>query len=140
MRFQVNNIIVHGVWKFSLDVERQIYRTRSVSMIEQRDNVIFSPISLTVALAIILAGSAGKTFEEATKVLGLEAGVDISRNSEIVHQMFGIMLNQLDKKLIGSLGPRVDFATATYVQVKFLLTSEIWFKNQRIIMILMISI
>ncbi|XP_017760318.1 PREDICTED: uncharacterized protein LOC108550913 [Eufriesea mexicana] len=115
----VNDIIVNGVLKFALDVEREIYRTRSIPMIKKQDNIIFSPISLTVALAIILAGSAGRTFDEATKVLGLEAGVDISRNSEIVHQMFGIMLKQLDNKMMGNPGPRIDFATATYVQDGF---------------------
>ncbi|XP_031841856.1 serine protease inhibitor 28Dc [Nomia melanderi] len=112
----VNKIIVTGITKFTLDIDREIYRTRSTSLIEQHDNIVFSPISLTVALALVLAGSAGRTFNEVSRVLGLQSGVDISRNSEIVHQMFGIMLSQLRTKLETSSGPRLDFATAAYVQ------------------------
>ncbi|XP_076249414.1 leukocyte elastase inhibitor isoform X2 [Calliopsis andreniformis] len=112
----VNNIIARGTLKFALDMEREIFRTQNIAMIDQRDNIVFSPISLTVTLAIILAGSAGRTFREVSKVLGLEAGVDISRNSEIVHQMFGILLNQLHSKIDGSPGPRLDFATAAFIQ------------------------
>lgn len=115
----VNNIIINGVLKFALDVERQIYRTRDMSLMGQKDNIIFSPISLTVTLAIVFAGSAGRTFNEVSKVLGLESGIDISQNSEIVHQMFGLLLTKLHTKVDGSPGPRVDFATATYVQDGF---------------------
>ncbi|XP_071871755.1 serine protease inhibitor 28Dc isoform X2 [Bombus fervidus] len=116
----VNNIIANGVLKFGLDVERQIHRTRGVSLIEQRDNIVFSPTSLAAILAIVLAGSAGRTFDEASKVLGLEAGIDISQNSEIVHQMFGVLLSQLQsKESAGILLPQLNFATAAYVQNGF---------------------
>lgn len=114
----MNNIIARGIWKFTLDMEREIYRTRNTSMSYQPDNIVFSPISLAVTLTLVLAGSAGRTFDEVSKVLGLEAGIDISRNSEIVHQMFGMLLNQLHNKIEGSPGPRIDFATAAFVQVK----------------------
>ncbi|XP_043250176.1 leukocyte elastase inhibitor-like isoform X1 [Colletes gigas] len=112
----VNDIIVKGVTKFALDMEREIYKTRSMSMIDQRDNIVFSPISLATTLAIVLAGSAGRTFDEVSRVLGLEGGVDVSRNSEVVHQMFGVLLTQLHSKIAGSSGPRVDIATAAFVQ------------------------
>lgn len=112
----VNDIIVKGLIKFSLDVEREIYRTKGTSLIEQQDNIVFSPISIAVALAIVLAGSAGRTFNEVSRVLGLESGVDISRNSEVVHQMFGLLMSQLHSNLASSEGPRLDFATAAFVQ------------------------
>ncbi|XP_050595951.1 leukocyte elastase inhibitor isoform X2 [Bombus affinis] len=116
----VNNIIANGVLKFGLDVEREIHRTRGVSLIEQRDNIVFSPTSLAAILAIVLAGSAGRTFDEASKVLGLEAGIDISQNSEVVHQMFGVLLSQLQsKESAGILLPQLNFATAAYVQNGF---------------------
>ncbi|XP_015429220.1 PREDICTED: leukocyte elastase inhibitor [Dufourea novaeangliae] len=120
----VNGIIVKGIMKFALDIEREIYRTRGTSMIEQRDNIVFSPISLSVVLAIVLAGSAGRTFDEVSRVLGLEAGVDISRTSEVVHQMFGIMLAQLQNEIEGSGGPRVNFATAAFVQDGYPILSQ----------------
>ncbi|XP_076761554.1 uncharacterized protein LOC143429709 [Xylocopa sonorina] len=115
----VNDIIANGVLKFGLDMEREIYKTRSLSMLEQQNNIVFSPISLTVTLAIVLAGSAGKTFQEVARVLGLESGVDVSQNSEIVHQMFGLLLNQFHKEMLGPNAPRTDFALATYVQDGF---------------------
>lgn len=121
---QVNKIIVRGLIKFSLDVEREIHRTRGTSMFEQQDNIVFSPISLSVALALVLAGSAGRTFNEVSRVLGLESGVDISRNSEIVHQMFGILLDQLHSNLANSAGPRLDFATAAFVQDDYPILQE----------------
>lgn len=112
----VNSIIVKGLIKFSLDVEREIYKSKGTSLIEQQDNIVFSPISIAIALAIVLAGSAGRTFNEVSRVLGLESGVDISRNSEVVHQMFGILLSQLHNNLANSEGPQLNFATAAYVQ------------------------
>ncbi|XP_017879538.1 leukocyte elastase inhibitor-like [Ceratina calcarata] len=112
----VNNLIANGVFKFALDVEREIHRNRGTSMIEQQDNIIFSPLSITVTLAIVLAGSAGKTFEEVSRVLGLELGVDISRHSEIVHQMFGLLTDQFQTNFLTSTAPKTDFALATYVQ------------------------
>lgn len=125
-RLQVNDIIVNGVLKFALDLDREIYKTRNTSLIEQQNNIVFSPISLTVALALVLAGSAGRTFNEVSKVLGLESGVDISRNSEIVHQMFGMLMSELQRNRdTAAFIPRLDFATAIYVQVEFCFTSEL---------------
>lgn len=129
---QVNNIIANGVLKFGLDVEQEIHRTRGVSLIEQRDNIVLSPTSLAAILAIVLAGSAGRTFDEASKVLGLEAGIDISQNSEVVHQMFGVLLSQLQsKESAGILLPQLNFATAAYVQVKFPFTGELNFRKMK---------
>ncbi|XP_003706537.2 leukocyte elastase inhibitor [Megachile rotundata] len=131
----VNNIIVNGLVKFTLDMETNIYKTQSVTITGQQDNIIFSPISLAVTMAIVLAGSAGRTFDEVSKVLGLESGVDISQKSEIVHLMFGQLLNQLLTRIEGSPGPRIDFATASYVQDgypirrQFELLSEAIYKN-----------
>lgn len=116
----VNDIIVNGVLKFALDLDREIYKTRNTSLIEQQDNIVFSPISLTVALALVLAGSAGITFNEVAKVLGLESGVDISQNSEIVHQMFGMLMSDLQRNTDATAFiPRLDFATAIFIQDGF---------------------
>jgi len=86
-------------------------------MTSYRDNVIFSPLSVSVALSLVLLGSAGTTFHEVSHVLGLEAGVDISQHSEIVHQMFGLLLSFMDYRVDDSNGPRVNFASGIFVQV-----------------------
>lgn len=115
--FQVNNIIAEGVTKFSLDLDRAIYNSRDNSAASHRENTIFSPLSISVALSMVLLGSAGSTFNEVSRVLGLEAGVDISEHSEIVHQMFGLLLNIVNYRVEGSNQPHVFSANGIFVQV-----------------------
>ncbi|XP_012233374.1 uncharacterized protein [Linepithema humile] len=112
----VNNIISRGIMKFSLDLDKAIYNTRGTSVASHRENVIFSPLSISVALLLVLLGSAGRTFDEVSRVLGLEAGVDISQNSEVVHQMFGLLLSTVNYRVEGSNGPRVNSASGIFVQ------------------------
>lgn len=86
-------------------------------MTNRRENVIFSPLSISVALSLILLGSAGKTFDEVVRILGLETGVDISQHSEIVHQMFGQLLATMNYRVENSSMPRVSSASGIFVQV-----------------------
>ncbi|TGZ42713.1 uncharacterized protein [Temnothorax longispinosus] len=111
----VNNIISRGLTKFSLDLDRAIYKTSGTS-VTHRENVIFSPLSVSVALSLVLLGSAGKTFDEVARILGLETGVDISQHSEIVHQMFGQLLAIMNYRVEGSNLPRVSSASGIFVQ------------------------
>jgi len=103
--------------KFSLDLDRAIYNTRGTSVTSHRENMIFSPLSISVALSLVLLGSAGRTFDEVSRVLGLEAGIDISQNSEVVHQMFGLLLSTVNYRIEDSDGPRVNSASGIFVQV-----------------------
>ena len=103
--------------KFSLDLDRAISNTRGTSVASHRENIIFSPLSISVALLLVLLGSSGRTFDEISRVLGLEVGVDISRNSEAVHQMFGLLLSTVHHRIEGSNGPRVNSASGIFVQV-----------------------
>ncbi|XP_014484527.1 PREDICTED: leukocyte elastase inhibitor-like isoform X2 [Dinoponera quadriceps] len=112
----VNNIIARGLTKFSLDLDRAIYNVRGSSAASHRENTIFSPLSISVALSMVLLGSAGNTFSEVSRVLGLEAGVDISQHSEVVHQMFGLLLNIVNYRVEGGNGPRVSSASGIFVQ------------------------
>ncbi|XP_020291561.1 leukocyte elastase inhibitor isoform X2 [Pseudomyrmex gracilis] len=110
----VNDLIAKGIVKFSLDMDKAIYNTRGVN--SRRENVLFSPLSISVALSLVLLGSAGKTFEEVSRVLGLEVSVDISQHSEIVHQMFGQLLATMNHRIEGSNMPRVNSASGIFVQ------------------------
>lgn len=111
----MNDLIAKGIVKFSLDLEKAIYNTRGAN--SRRENVLFSPLSISVALSLVLLGSAGKTFEEVSRVLGLEVSVDISQHSEIVHQMFGQLLATMNHRIEGSNMPRVNSASGIFVQV-----------------------
>ncbi|XP_029172187.1 leukocyte elastase inhibitor-like isoform X2 [Nylanderia fulva] len=112
----VNNIIARGIMKFSLDMDKAIYNTKGTAAANNRENLIFSPLSVAVALSLVLLGSAGRTFNEVSRVLGLETGVDISQHSEIVHQTFGQLLNFINYRIEGSNKPRVDSASGVFVQ------------------------
>ncbi|KAL0124958.1 hypothetical protein PUN28_006670 [Cardiocondyla obscurior] len=112
---RVNNIISRGVTKFALDLDRTLYKTSGTST-SRRENTIFSPLSISVALSLVLLGSAGKTFDEVTRILGLETGVDISQHSEIVHQMFGQLLAVMNRRVEGSNMPRLSSASGIFVQ------------------------
>ncbi|XP_011686157.1 PREDICTED: serpin B4-like [Wasmannia auropunctata] len=109
----VNNIISRGITKFALDLDRAIHKT---SVTNRRENVVFSPISVSIALSLVLLGSAGKTFDEVSRILGLETGVDISQHSEIVHQMYGQLLAIMNYRVEGSNMPRVNSASGIFVQ------------------------
>ncbi|XP_074100340.1 serine protease inhibitor 28Dc isoform X1 [Cotesia typhae] len=92
----VNHILSQGVTKFALHMDRAIdANQRETSVGFDRENVVFSPLNLAGTLAVVLLGSGGRTFDEIARILGFEAGVDISGHSEIVHHMFGLLLNSI---------------------------------------------
>lgn len=110
----VDHVISMGIMKFGLQVEKEVGKSQFAENV--RDNVIFSPISLAVTMAMVLLGSAGTTFDEVANLLGLQTGIDISRHSEVVHQILGLQLQQTHKKIFEVPGPRVDFASAIFLQ------------------------
>lgn len=101
--------------KFSLDLNRAIFNSEGA--LAHRENIIFSPLSVAVALSLVLLGSSGRTFDEVSRVLGLESGIDISQHSEIVHQTFGQLLDLVNYRIEGSNKPRIDSASGIFVQV-----------------------
>ncbi|XP_011143492.1 alpha-2-antiplasmin isoform X2 [Harpegnathos saltator] len=116
----VNNIIAKGITKFTLDLDKAIYNSKETSAASRnRQNSIFSPLNIGAALSVVLLGSAGRTFDEVSRVLGLETGVDISQHSEIVHQMFGLLLNTVNYRVAEGNGPRVSTASGIFVQEGF---------------------
>ncbi|XP_011298610.1 antithrombin-III [Fopius arisanus] len=122
----VNNIIVRGVMNFALDMDRAIDdNQRESSVGPDRDNIVFSPVSLVATLAMVLLGSNGKTFDEVVKILGLSSGVDISGHSEMVHQMLGLLLNSIDTKLpLTANGSQVTIANGIFVQADYPIRPE----------------
>ena len=114
---QVTDIISKGITKFAIDIDDAIYKTRNNLIKDgKQDNIVFSPLSLAGTMAIVLLGAGGQTFDEVTKILGLESGVDVSRHSEIVHEMFGLLISMVDlnKKRTGA---QATYANGIFVQV-----------------------
>lgn len=111
---QVLNIISRGITKLTLDIDNAMEKSRKYN----DDNLVFSPASITVTLAMVLLASSGKTFEEVAKILGLESGIDISNHSEIVHQIFGLLIQGSENsQLMNKEGPRTNFAFGIFVEV-----------------------
>lgn len=113
-------MISHGVTKFALDIDREISKSRNQSNFE---NIVFSPVSLTGTLAMVLLASSGKTFQEVSKILGLESGVDISKHSEIVHQILGRLLLSSENATKPEGYPEYKYAFGLFVDVIFNLKS-----------------
>ncbi|KAG7188358.1 hypothetical protein KM043_008013 [Ampulex compressa] len=111
---QVAELVDRGATKFTLNVERVI--ALDAAKFGQRDNVVFSPLSLAVSLAMVLLGSAGRTFEEVAKVLGLDTAIVFAKNSEPVHRAFGRLLDVVRYKAVDTSGVRLDIANAIFVQ------------------------
>lgn len=95
-------------------MDHAIYKNASS---KKKENIVFSPLSLAGTMAIVLLASGGKTFDEVVKILGLESGVDVSRHSEVVHEMFGLLIGMVDANKNG-VGPQATYANGIFIQVK----------------------
>ncbi|KAL7291399.1 hypothetical protein TKK_0014992 [Trichogramma kaykai] len=112
-RDHVLNLISRGITKFALDLDRVIEQTSEVST----ENRVFSPASLTLTLSMVLLAAGGKTFDEVSKILGLESGIDVSKHSEIVHQIFGLSIREtLKKEQLDPTLPRSNFGFGIFVE------------------------
>ncbi|CAB0038432.1 unnamed protein product [Trichogramma brassicae] len=112
-RDHVLNLISRGITKFALDLDRVIEQTSEVST----ENRVFSPASLTLTLSMVMLAAGGKTFDEVSKILGLESGIDVSKHSEIVHQIFGLSIREtLKKEQLDPSLPRSNFGFGIFVE------------------------
>ncbi|XP_058795977.1 leukocyte elastase inhibitor [Phymastichus coffea] len=120
-RDHVIKILSTGVTKFTLDMDRAIEK----SQVSIPDSTLFSPVSLTTTLAMVMLASSGKTFEEVARILGLESGIDVSHHSEVVHRIFGLLLNQANEmsRLHPEL-PQSKFAFGIFVEDQFPVRNE----------------
>lgn len=87
MRY-VDTIISRGVLQLSLSLAAAVERDSDLG--GQASNVVFSPVNVAAALALVLAGSNGTTFLEIAKVLGIATGVNVLENRERVHKVSSV--------------------------------------------------
>ncbi|XP_060530341.1 serine protease inhibitor 28Dc isoform X2 [Cylas formicarius] len=86
------------------------------------DNVVFSPTSIAGALALVLLGANGKTFDELITFLGLASvSPDIASKSQLVHEQFGRMIEKLISKTGFQIGQDVTFASGIFVQTGYVI-------------------
>nr|XP_050854869.1 leukocyte elastase inhibitor-like isoform X1 [Vespula vulgaris] len=121
--YRVNDIISKGVTKLALNIQNVIYANNLASVKDEKDNIVFSPLNIAGSLALVHLGSAGITFEEVSRILGLATGVDISTHSELVHQMFGLLISVVHEKVLESTRI-IDIASAIFLQEGFPIRPE----------------
>ncbi|RZC34043.1 serpin B12 [Asbolus verrucosus] len=112
----VDKIISAGILKLTLAVEKAMIATSGTN---NYDSIVYAPVSIAAALALVLLGSNGKTFEEISSIMGLATGVDIQSKSQLVHEQFGRMLEKLQTTSGFDIGRQVNFATAIFVQENY---------------------
>lgn len=106
----VDAIISRGVLKFTLSLQKYMAKK------SKEPNVVFAPVNIGGALALVLLASSGKTFDEISNILGLASGVDIQANSERVHMQIGRILDKLDRSTTIKTDEEVKLASAIFVQ------------------------
>ena len=67
--------ITHGIAVLAQNLSVAI--TQTTAGYQEPGNIVFSPVNVAAALAMVLVGSDGETFSELAHVLGLAAGLDL---------------------------------------------------------------
>ncbi|CAH0561227.1 unnamed protein product [Brassicogethes aeneus] len=112
----VDQIISNGILKTTLAINKVI----ASSAKDHARNIVFAPMSITGALALILLGSNGKTFQEITSVMGLATGIEkLNVKSQIIHEQFGRMIRKMEAKSGIEVGKEVNIASAIFVQADY---------------------
>lgn len=72
MRQRADRLLARAINRFTLEVDSAVRSDAAGS------NVVFSPFCVASVLGLVLLGSAGVTFDEVAKVLGVSAGIDLT--------------------------------------------------------------
>ncbi|XP_044254319.1 serine protease inhibitor 28Dc [Tribolium madens] len=108
----VDKIVSSGILKLTVAMEKALI----ASSPNNYESIVFAPVNIAGALALVLLGSNGKTFEEISAIMGLATGVDIHNKSQLVHEQFGRLLEKLQTTSGFDIGRQVNIANAVFVQ------------------------
>ncbi|XP_022914548.1 serine protease inhibitor 28Dc [Onthophagus taurus] len=86
--------------------------------LNENKNVVFSPVSIASALALLLLASNGRTFQELTNVMGLSSGINVSSRTQDVHEHLGQLFKTLERNSADFNGI-VRIAAAIFVENYF---------------------
>lgn len=111
VRERADRLLARAINRFALEVES------TAASDSPGNNVVFSPFCIASVLGLVLLGSAGVTFDEVAKVLGVSAGIDLTGRSELVHEELQSVIAKLEKqKQLTDNGTYVSFASAAFIQ------------------------
>ncbi|HAN18211.1 MAG: hypothetical protein A2X13_07495 [Bacteroidetes bacterium GWC2_33_15] len=99
------------------------FATKLYEQVKQEPvNIIYSPFSISSALAMTYAGARGETLEQMSKALSF------SKNQDELHQSFNLLNTQITKS--GTEGIDIRIANSLWIEERFKVSDEFSFINQ----------
>lgn len=111
----IDKMISRGVLRFALQMDFAL-SSEDYTNIDDKNNIIFSPLSIASALSLVMLGAAGRTYKEIETVLGLAAGVDLSGSGDELHYHFGRFLKKIEDYTDAGTSTYSAMAGAIFVQ------------------------
>ncbi|XP_069693860.1 leukocyte elastase inhibitor-like [Periplaneta americana] len=111
----IEKFIARGMLQFALQMNFALSSDDYVGR-GNDENLIFSPISIASALALVMLGAAGKTYTELSSVLGLVSGEDLSISADELHYYFGKLVKRIDIRHTSSNSTYAALANGIFVQ------------------------
>lgn len=88
----ISDVIAENVLQFGLDIAQKLNELDpSASRSE-----IFSPLSVLSALSLLMLGAKGKSYQQLTKVIGIENSAELASNPSKYHELFGAMVDDME--------------------------------------------
>ena len=111
----IEKVIARGVMQFALQMDYAL-STDDYMNKGDKNNIVFSPVSIALAMVLVMIGAAGRTYTEIANVLGLAAGVDLVSRGDEIHYHFGKFIKKIEEY---ADTPIVTMAGGIFVQDGF---------------------
>uniref|UniRef100_A0A8D8MFI7 Neither inactivation nor afterpotential protein C n=1 Tax=Cacopsylla melanoneura TaxID=428564 RepID=A0A8D8MFI7_9HEMI len=107
------SILQQGINQMTLDMERAI-RAQS-----RFDNVLFAPLSIVGALALVLLGADGETKRELVNFMGVKTGRNLDNKSDVIHKALGAFFESLQPAKDKPRPAEVRFANGIFYESRY---------------------
>uniref|UniRef100_A0A8D8SJ49 Structural maintenance of chromosomes protein 4 n=1 Tax=Cacopsylla melanoneura TaxID=428564 RepID=A0A8D8SJ49_9HEMI len=107
------SILQRGINQMTLDMERAI-RAQS-----RFDNVLFAPLSIVGALALVLLGADGETKRELVNFMGVKTGRNLDNKSDVIHKALGAFFESLQPAKDKPRPAEVRFANGIFYESRY---------------------
>jgi hypothetical protein len=92
----IEKVIARGVMRFALQMDYAL-STDDFMNKGDKNNIVFSPVSIALAMALVMIGAAGRTYTEIVNMLGLAAGADLVSQGDEIHYHFGKFIKKIEE-------------------------------------------
>ncbi|KAJ8664457.1 hypothetical protein QAD02_006119 [Eretmocerus hayati] len=118
-----------GLNQLTIELDRAVEETK----ISPEDNFVLSPVSLQMALAMVLLASKGKTSQDIMNVLNMNKNHLIAENSEFAHLVLSSLIRNFDHEKRGNQSrPLTRLASGIFVQSGFPLREQFRVASERL--------